>query len=98
MKDAASGLASLHALVHGQVQGVFCRAFVQNHARGLGLTGYVRNVQQPAAVEVEAEGERAALTRLLEHLHEGPTEARVVRVEIEWGDYRGSFADFRISH
>lgn len=98
MKDAASGLASLHALVHGQVQGVYFRAFVQNHARGLGLTGYVRNVQQPVAVEVEAEGERGALMRLLGHLHEGPAEARVVRVEIEWREYRGSFADFRISH
>jgi acylphosphatase len=85
-------------MVYGHVQGVFFRAFVERHARHLGLTGCVRNVSQPAAVEVEAEGERSALERLLEHLHQGPLRAKVDRVEVLWGDYKGGFADFRIVH
>ena len=98
MKASASDLASLHAMVYGRVQGVFFRAFVQRHASGLGLTGSVRNVRQTMAVEVEAEGERSALERLLEHLHQGPPEARVDMVEVQWDDYKGRFADFRIVH
>ena len=98
MKASASHLASLHAMVYGHVQGVFFRAFVQRHARHLGLTGSVRNVHQPAAVEVEAEGERSALDKLLGYLHQGPLGARVDRVEVQWGDYKGGFSDFRIAH
>ena len=34
----------ISATVYGRVQGVFFRYFVQNAARKLGLTGYVRNL------------------------------------------------------
>ncbi len=98
MKASASDLASLHAMVYGYVQGVFFRAFVLEHADALGLTGCVRNVRQPAAVEVHAEGERSALERLLNRLHQGPPGARVERVEVRWGDYEGKLAYFRIVH
>jgi acylphosphatase len=97
MNPAHSRLASLHATVYGRVQGVYFRAFVEEHAHALGLTGSVRNVLQPAAVEVHAEGERSALERLLEQLHEGPPDARVDRVEVEWGEYQGRFGDFRVT-
>lgn len=98
MKASASDMASLHAMVYGHVQGVFFRAFVQDHAADLGLNGYVRNVRQPAAVEVVAEGKRSALERLLEHLHEGPPGAKVDRVEVRWDDHEGRFADFRTTY
>ena len=68
--------ASLHALVHGRVQGVYFRAYVVQHGQSLGLTGYVRNTRNPEAVEVEAEGNRADLDKLLRRLHEGPPGAR----------------------
>lgn len=97
MNPTDSGLASLHAMAHGRVQGVYFRAFVQEYAHALGLTGSVRNVRQPAAVEVHAEGERSALERLLEQLRGGPHDARVDSVEVEWGEYQGRFADFRIT-
>jgi acylphosphatase len=96
MTGSGSDLASLHAIVHGRVQGVFFRAFVEEHGHALGLTGSVRNVRQPAAVEVHAEGERPALERLLEELHRGPAGSRVERVEASWGVYEGRFAGFGI--
>jgi acylphosphatase len=90
------GRASLHALVHGRVHGVYFRAYVLQHGQSLGLAGYVRNIRNPMAVEVEAEGERAGLEILLQRLHEGPPGAWVERVDAEWGPYQGRFTDFEI--
>ncbi len=97
MAKADPTLASFHAQVTGLVQGVYFRAFVERHAQALGLTGYVRNVVHSGAVEVEAEGEKTRLERLLEYLHQGPRAARVERVDIQWGNYTGRFPDFSIT-
>jgi acylphosphatase len=89
-------LISFHATVRGRVQRVFFRAFVRRHARALGLTGYVRNLAQLRAVEVEAEGERSQLEELLKCLYQGPPRASVEKVEVTWGDYAGNFSEFEI--
>ncbi len=96
MNDSCD-LASLHATVYGHVQGVYFRAFVHEHAHALRLTGWVRNIRGQAAVEVEAEGERSALERLLNELHQGPLGSRVDRVEVNWGEHGGRFSDFRVT-
>jgi len=92
-----SALTSFHAMITGTVQGVYFRAFVEHHAQVLGVTGYVRNVTQSGAVEVEAEGEKDKLEQLIEYLHQGPRAARVGRVDVVWGDYTGRYADFSIT-
>jgi acylphosphatase len=89
-----SALASFHATVTGIVQGVYFRAFVEEHALALGLTGYVRNVARSGGVEVEAEGDKARLERLVEYLQQGPRAARVEKVDVRWGTYTGRFASF----
>ena len=48
--------------VAGRVQGVGFRYFVARSARGLGLSGYVRNLPD-GTVEVAASGNRASLGR-----------------------------------
>jgi acylphosphatase len=58
------------------VQGVFFRDTTRQQARGLGLTGYVRNLAD-GRVEVFACGERQALERLSAWLRRGPELARV---------------------
>ena len=90
-------LASFHAMITGMVQGVYFRVYVEHHAQALGLTGYVRNVTHSGDVEVEAEGEKTGLERLLEHLHQGPRAAKVDRVDVRWGIYTGRFPDFTIT-
>ena len=90
-------LASFHATVTGIVQGVYFRAFVEQHAQALGLTGYIRNVAPSGAVEVEAEGEKAKLEQLIEHLHQGPPAATVEKVDVRWGTCSGRFANFIIT-
>jgi len=90
--------AHLSATVHGRVQGVYFRYFVRNVAITLGLKGYVRNLAGGDAVEVEAEGDKQRLDKLVEQLRIGPPGARVKRVEINWSDYSGQFSNFGIRY
>lgn len=91
-------VARLSATVHGRVQGVYYRYFVRNVARDLGLKGYVRNLASGDAVEIEAEGQRPQLDRLLEQLKTGPPGAWVKRVEEDWSGYTGQFDSFGIRY
>jgi len=96
--DKMADVAHLSATVYGGVQGVFFRYFVRNVAKRLNLKGYVRNLASGDAVEVQAEGEKRQLNKLLEQLKTGPTGAWVERVEVKWADYSGGFADFSIRY
>ncbi len=91
-------LASLSVRVHGLVQGVYFRSFVQRQARTLGLTGYVRNLPDGVTVEVRAEGDREKLEELASRLKVGPPEAKIDRIEIEWSEYSARFGDFRVRY
>lgn len=79
------------------MQGVNFRDFVCSRAISLGLTGYVRNLSDMRSVEVVAEGQRERLEQLVEHLREGPRAARVDRVNVQWREASGRYAQFRIA-
>ena len=85
----------LEAKIYGRVQGVGFRVFVRDKALALGLTGYARNKFMPRRVEVVAEGPKPALQTLLRFLEEGPSLARVERVDVQWGPATGEFSSFR---
>ena len=87
--------ASLTAWVIGTVQGVGFRYFTERVAEEIGVAGYVMN-RSDGSVEVMAEGERGILEQLLEHLKQGPSGARVERVEESWGPYTGRFVSFSV--
>jgi acylphosphatase len=89
---------ALHAIVHGRVQGVYFRAFVENHANDLGLTGYVRNLPSGREVEVVAEGNQDRLEKLLSFLKEGPARAGVEEVAIQWSKQSGKYSGFKIEY
>jgi acylphosphatase len=91
-------MARLSVTVYGRVQGVYFRYFVLNTARGLGLKGYVRNLGRGDAVEVQAEGEKPQLNKLLEQLKTGPPGAQVKRVEMNWSNYSKQFTEFKIRY
>jgi len=82
--------------VRGLVQGVFFRRFVHGHAVALGLAGWVRNLSDGTSVEVVAEGPKALLEELVDHLKRGPTGARVESVDIEWPPPSGELHGFHI--
>jgi acylphosphatase len=93
-----SDLISLRAVVSGQVQGVFFRAFVNERALMLGLTGYVRNMPEGDMVEVWGEGERGKLEQLLEFIKTGPPRSKVEMVRAEWSEYTGKYPEFTIKY
>jgi acylphosphatase len=93
-----SGLAHLSATVYGRVQGVCFRYFVSTEARKLDLKGYVCNLATGDALEIQAEGERTRLDKLVEQLRVGPPGAWVTRVETHWSDYSGQFTSFDIRY
>jgi acylphosphatase len=81
--------------ISGLVQGVFFRDHTQRWASSLGLTGWVRNLDD-GRVEALAEGPEADLQAFISKLHQGPPQARVEDVAVEWEPHRGEFNDFRI--
>lgn len=86
--------------VTGRVQGVWFRAWTQQTAQGLGLSGWVRNepdgsVSGQAQTGGSADGD-AALTRLRELLAEGPPSARVAEVRARFEDAPERFDGFVI--
>ena len=91
-------LASVRLAVYGYVQGVFFRTFASRQATKLGLTGYVRNLPGGEVVEVQAEGERKQLEKLINYLRVGPPTARVVKVVTSWSKYSGSYSGFSIRY
>jgi acylphosphatase len=68
--------------VSGRVQGVFFRASTRDVAVPMRITGHAINLRD-GSVEVLACGERAALQKLEQWLHEGPPMASVTSVEAE---------------
>lgn len=85
-----------HIWVTGRVQGVGFRAHVEYCARKIGgLTGWVRNVGYDT-VEAVAEGERAAVDRLVEAMKKGPRASRVDESKVEWEAPTGEFVQFGV--
>lgn len=93
-----SDLASLRVVVYGRVQGVYFRAFTLRHAIELELTGYVQNLPHGKGVEVQAEGERDELQKLLDYLKLGPPTAKIDKVVTTWSEYTGNYANFTIKY
>ena len=86
----------LHAIVHGDVQGVGYRYFVQRKAQQLGLRGWVRN-NDDGTVELVAEGTRRQLEELKRGVEESPRLARVDRVETTWSEGIGNLDRFELA-
>ena len=81
--------------VSGRVQGVFFRASARDKAQSLGLTGWVRNLAN-GDVELLAEGEPAAIARMLAWCHTGPALARVDTCHIAYQSPTGEFSQFSV--
>ncbi len=85
----------LHAVVHGQVQGVGFRYYVLRRANRLGLVGWVAN-EADGTVRCVAEGPAAGLDELLGILRHGPSGARVDRVDASRGPAAGGLDGFMV--
>ncbi len=85
----------VHLFISGMVQGVFFRDSARQIAQSMGITGYVRNLQD-GRVELVAEGEMDSVDKLVQWCHKGPPAAIVESVDIESEQYKGEFDLFEV--
>jgi acylphosphatase len=65
-----------HVIVHGRVQGVGFRAFVEHEALRRGVEGWVRN-RRDGSVEAVFVGDTATVAAMIESCRSGPLASRV---------------------
>lgn len=82
-------------IVHGRVQGVGFRYFVQHVGNRLGLCGKVRNCPD-STVEIVVEGDAGKIADLIRQVETGPSLSRVQRVDIVDIPVKGTYASFSI--
>lgn len=92
--DPATGDVRLSARVFGVVQGVGFRFWTMGKAEELGLTGFVKNVDD-GSVSVVAEGPRQQVQELLDWLKSDNAPGRVERVDGSLSAAEGTFRGFR---
>jgi acylphosphatase len=68
--------------IRGRVQGVGYRAWVEHHARGRGLEGWVRN-RRDGSVEALFAGPASVVADMVASCRRGPSSARVDAVAEE---------------
>ena len=84
-----------HLIIKGRVQGVFFRSFVQRNARLLGLFGYAKNLES-GDVEIVVAGARETVDELTKRCYDGPADAEVDVIEVQWRAPTEQFKRFEI--
>jgi acylphosphatase len=79
MVDVAKRTVSVK--IEGRVQGVYYRAWTDETARGLGLSGTVRNAND-GSVEAVFSGPTEQVEEMLKLCTKGPPDARVSKVTV----------------
>ena len=87
----------VRVFVSGRVQGVFFRAETHRQALKLGLTGWVKNLED-RRVEAVFEGEKEAVSAMLEWCGKGPSLSRVIGVEVVEETPAGDLERFEIKY
>jgi len=85
-----------HIFIKGKVQGVFYRDWTLQKARALGLTGWVKNLED-GRVEAVFEGSKQKVTEIVENCREGSVLAKVEHVDALWEVATGEFSSFGIA-
>ncbi len=77
-----SSTVRMHVWVEGRVQGVFYRQSAKAEADRLGLTGWVKNLDD-GRVEAVVEGMQFLVQQWVEWSRKGPPHARVQQVHVQ---------------
>ena len=77
-----TGIVRYFGRATGRVQGVGFRMFVQQHASELGLTGWIRNMED-GSVEMEIQGDPEKVDKLSVLIREGNYFIKVKELKFE---------------
>jgi len=86
-----------HLIVQGRVQGVFYRAFTRNAALKLGLSGWVRNLDD-GRVEAVFEGDRPLIEEAVGVCRRGPFGSKVSDISLTWEERAEDISGFEIRY
>lgn len=84
-----------HLYVSGIVQGVGYRWSCRREGQGIGVTGWVRNLDD-GRVEAVVQGTKEQVEQLIKWCYRGPSEARVSDIAVTYEDGLEDFKDFGI--
>ena len=84
-----------HIIVHGRVQGVGFRYFVQNVGRQMELVGNVSNAPD-STVDIVVEGEAGKVADFIRQVEKGPSLSRVQRIDVLDIPVQGKYGSFLI--
>ncbi len=84
-----------HITVHGRVQGVGFRYFVQHVGTLLGVVGDVRNCPD-STVEIVVQGSEKKVAEFIRRVEQGPALARVERLDVVDIPVQDSYGSFSI--
>jgi acylphosphatase len=91
-----------HLFISGTVQGVGYRYFVRSNATGLGLTGWVRNVEDggvEAVLQSSASSDQEGKEKIEEMIglcRKGPFLSEVKQIGFEWEEIEEQFQEFAV--
>lgn len=89
------GIKCFHLIISGRVQGVSYRMSAWEKARQLGLSGWVRNLND-GRVEMIIEGDTSLLEQMTDWAGQGPRFASVTNVDVSEEKVSGDLEDFEI--
>ncbi len=90
-------MIEMYAVVSGKVQGVMYRAYVQEAATNLGITGYTKNAPD-GTVLILAQGMPEVLKEFVEYLYEGSSLSAVDSLGIDWRSINTTYTEFSVLH
>lgn len=90
----ASLIKHFQITVTGKVQGVYFRLATKAVADQLGVKGVISNMPD-GSVYIEAEGDKFAMSELLDWCREGPEKAEVENVAVREGEVK-NYRNFEV--
>ena len=85
-----------HAYISGYVQGVGYRYSAIRAARHIGVSGWVKNLDD-GRVEAVIEGEQNDVEQMIDWCRRGPAGGNVAGVELSYLPYQGEFHSFDLA-
>lgn len=85
-----------HIFISGFVQGVGFRRFVKHHAVKLGLTGWVKNLEDNR-IEAVFQGSKEQIEKIISICKKGAFLSEVKDIEVFWDDISQNFEGFEIA-
>ena len=87
-------IVELKAIVKGEVQGVFFRATVKEHASHFSISGYAKNLAD-GSVEITAQGTKRDLESFVQNIKKNPGRGKIDNISSSYHKPTDQFTGFK---